>query len=145
MAVEIESRAYGPESSEAEREAIKSRVSVIEDRVLYFRSIPQETPFTVDMMFDRLEELSADWDSFYIVRDFSQPMEINAETRAEVIERFSRFKHKVRHVALISDVNVFLRVTIRFLAARSSFFRYSVHRAFDEALEKVHQAKSQEA
>lgn len=144
MSVELESKPYGPDCTPEEREAIKSSVTVIEDRVLHFRAIPRETPFTVDMMFDRLEELSEGWESFYIVRDFSQFMEIDAETRAEVVERFGRFQHRVKHVAIISDVNVFLRVTIRFLAARSQFFLYSVHRTYEEALEKIHQIKKSE-
>ena len=70
--MEIAQRAYGPESSREESDAIADRVSVIGERLLLMREIPVQSPFSVMLMFDRLEMLARDWDRFSYVADLSE-------------------------------------------------------------------------
>ena len=62
--VELAHRTYGPESTRDESAAIADRVSLIGERVLLMREIPIQSPFSVTLMFDRLEALAGDWEEF---------------------------------------------------------------------------------
>src|SRR5215471_19446827 len=80
-AVTLSPREYGPESSPEEQQAIADRVSVVEARVLLVRELPIQSPFTVQLMFDRIEALSQDWDRFAYVVDLTDAKRPNAQTR----------------------------------------------------------------
>ena len=60
--VDLEQRAYGPDSAPEECDAIADRVSLLEERVLLMREMPVQSPFSINLMFDRLEALARDWD-----------------------------------------------------------------------------------
>ena len=70
--VDLEQRAYGPDSTREESEAIADRVSCIDERVLLMREMPVQSPFSINVMFDRLESLAGGWNRFSYVVDLSE-------------------------------------------------------------------------
>ena len=57
--VDLEQRAYGPDSTREESDAIADRVSRIDERVLLMREMPVQSSFSINLMFDRLEGLAS--------------------------------------------------------------------------------------
>ena len=51
----IEARPYDADSTSAEQDELRTRVWKLEDRLFMFDEVPVQTPFTLDVMFDRLE------------------------------------------------------------------------------------------
>src|SRR5512138_86174 len=70
-AMTIEARPYGPEASPDERAELRRRIWKVEDRLFMLLEVPIQTPFTLDVFFDRLEELTAGLDRFAYVVDLS--------------------------------------------------------------------------
>ena len=52
--VELAPHAYGPGATREETEAIADRVSIVDERVLLIYELPVQSPFSVNLMFDRV-------------------------------------------------------------------------------------------
>jgi hypothetical protein len=102
--VHLEQRAYGPASTPEECDAIAERVSLIEERVLLMGEMPVQSPFSINLMFDRLEALARDWDRFAYVVDLAEARRPDAETRAALKERVLRISPRVAHVAIATMI-----------------------------------------
>lgn len=137
--MEIEARPYGPESSEVERQALRDRVSLIEERVLLFRAVPVPTPFQLDLCFDRIEELTAGTPSFALIIDLTEGRRPSAEARAHLRERFSSLTRLV-HTALFVGPSLVLTVAARFVLRSSGHRSFTIHRRYEDALEAARHA-----
>jgi hypothetical protein len=137
--VEIEARPYGPESSEAEREALRSHVSVLEDRIVLFRAVPVPTPFQLDLCFDRVEELASGMPSFALLIDLAEGRRPSAEVRAHLRERFSRLT-RLAHTSLLVGPSFVLSVAARFVLRGAGHGSLTIHRQHEDALEAARHA-----
>lgn len=137
--MEIEARPYGPGSSDAERQALRARVSVLEDGLVLFRAVPVPTPFQLDLSFDRIEELTAGLASFALVIDLTEGRRPNAEVRARLRERFSRLK-RLCHTSIVVGPNFVLTVAARFVLRGSGLGSLTFHRRYVDALEAARRA-----
>ena len=61
-----------PELIRAESDATADRVTVIAGRTLLLREVPVQSPFSVNLMFDRFQALAHDWDRFAYVVDLTE-------------------------------------------------------------------------
>ena len=114
--VELAHRAYGPESTRDESAAIAGRVSSIGERVLLMREMPVQSPFSVTLMFDRLEALAGGWEQFTYVVDLTEADRPGPETRAVLKERVLRISPRVAHVAIVVGGNLIMRAMARLFA-----------------------------
>lgn len=130
---EIEARPYGPESSEADREALRSRVSLVEERILLFRAVPVPTPFQLELSFDKIEELTEGMSSFALIIDLTEGRRPSAEVRASLRERFSRLA-RLAHTSLFVGPSFVLTVAARFVL-RGAGHQFTIHRRYEDALE----------
>jgi hypothetical protein len=137
--MEIEARPYGPESSEAERQALRHRVSVIEDRVLLFRAVPVPTVFQLDLSFDKIEELAMGMPSFALLIDLTEGRRPSAEVRAHLRERFSRLTRLV-HTSLFVGPSFVLTVAARFVLRGAGHRSFTIHHRREKALEAARRA-----
>lgn len=131
---EIEARPYGPESSEAERAALRRRVSWLEDGILLFRAVPVPTPFQLDLSFDKIEELTDGMSSFALIVDLTEGERPSAEVRAYLRERLSRLT-RLAHTSLFIGSSFVLTVAARFVLRGAGHQSFSVHRRHEDALE----------
>jgi hypothetical protein len=138
--VNLEQRAYGPESTREESEAIADRVSSIDERVLLMREVPVQSPFSINLMFDRLESLARGWDRFAYVVDLSEARRPDAETRAVLKERVLRVSPRVAHVAIVVGSNLLMRAMARLLAYGMGLTSVGVHVTRAEAIEEAGRA-----
>ena len=139
-AVTLSPRAYGPESTPEEREAIEDRVSVVDARVLLLREIPVQSPFSVHLMYDRMETLSKDWDRFAYVVDLTEAKRPDAETRAALKDRSLRVSHRISHVAIVVGKNELMRIMARLFAYGMGLASVSIHATCAEAVERARRA-----
>ena len=138
--VELAQRAYGPESTREESDAIAGRVSVIGERVLLMRELPVQSPFSVALMFDRLEALAAPWDSFSYVADLTEAKRPGPDTRAALKERVLRISPRVRHVAIVVGGNLLMQAMARLFAYGMGLKSVGVHVSRAEAIEEAARA-----
>jgi hypothetical protein len=138
--VNLEQRAYGPDSTPEERDAISDRVSRIDERVLLLREVPVQSPFSINLMFDRLEALARDWDRFSYVVDLAEARRPDAETRAALKERVLRVSPRVAHVAIVVGGNLLMRAMARLFAYGLGFTSVGIHVRRGEAIEEAGRA-----
>lgn len=136
---EIEARPYGPESSEAEREALRERVSLVEDGILLFRGVPVPTLFQLDLSFDRIEELAEGIPTFALIIDLTEGRRPSAEVRAHLRDRFSRLKG-LAHTSLFVGPSYVLTVAARFVLRGAGHSSFTIHRRYEDALEAARHA-----
>lgn len=136
---EVEQRPYGPESSEAEREALRNRVSLVEGHIVLFRAVPVPTPFQLDLCFDKVEELTGGMSSYSLVIDLSEGRRPSAEVRAHLRERFARLT-RLAHTSLLVGPNFVLSVAARFVLRGAGHGSLTIHRRHEDALEAARRA-----
>jgi hypothetical protein len=133
-------REYGPDSTPEERQAIADRVSVVDTRILFVREMPVQSPFSVQLMFDRIETLSQDWDRFAYIVDLTEAKRPNSETRAALKERSMRINRRISHVAIVVGTNELMRIMARLFAYGMGLASVSVHATSAEAIERARRA-----
>jgi hypothetical protein len=138
--VELEPRAYGPESTREEREAIVDRVSVVDERILLMHEMPVQTPLSVNLMFDRFEALSQEWDQFAYVVDLTEAKRPDAETRAVLKVRVLRLSPRVVHVAIAVGNNLLMRAMARLFAYGMGLSSVGIRATRAEAIEEAQRA-----
>ena len=135
--MELTERAYGPESTPQESEAIADRVSVIDDRLVLIRELPVQSAFSVNLMFDRLDALTRDWDRFAYVVDLIEARRPDAATRAALKDRVVRVNSRVTHVAIVVGSNLIMRAMARLFAHGMGLDSASIHATRAEAIEEA--------
>jgi hypothetical protein len=138
--VELGERAYGPDATGEEHAAIESRVSVVGERVLLMRELSYQTPFSVHVMFDRVEVLAREWDRFAYVADLTEARRPNPETRAALKMRVRNLGTRVGHVAIVVGNNVIMRAMARLFAHAMGLHSVSTHAERAEAIEEAGRA-----
>src|SRR4051812_19386631 len=138
--VELAQRAYGPESTREESDAITGRVSVIDERVLLMREVPIQSPFSVDLMFNRVEALAGSWDCFSYVADLTEAKRPGPETRAALKDRVLRISPRVRHTAIVVGSNLLMHAMARLFAYGMGLKSVSIHATLEEAIEEAARA-----
>jgi hypothetical protein len=133
-------RTSGAAPTREEGEAIAERVSIVGDRVLLMREVPVQSPFTIDLMFDRLDALTGVWERFAYVVDLAEATRPGPETRAALKARVVRISPRVAHVAIVVGGNVLMRAMARLVAYSMGLRSVSIHVTRAEAIEEAARA-----
>jgi hypothetical protein len=123
-----------------EREALRRRVWPIEDRLFMLVEVTHQTPFTVDVLLDRLEELAAGLDRFAYVVDLTGVKRPDARTRERLRQRISEINPRLVHVGLAVGANAVIRAVAKLAAFAIGFRSISFHMTVDEATEACRRA-----
>jgi hypothetical protein len=126
----------GPEA----RAALRKRVSRIGDRLFLLVEVPVQTPFTLDVLFDRLEELADGLDRFAYVVDLIGVRRPDARVRERLKQRAARINHRLVHVGLAVGGNAVIRAVAKLTAFSIGFRSFSFHKSVDEAVEACRRA-----
>lgn len=136
----MEARPEGIRAYVDEREELRRRVWRVEDRLFMMVEVPIQSPFTLDVLFDRLEELAAGLDRFAYAVDLIGIQRPDARTRQRLRERVKRINPRLAHVALAVGGNVVIRAVGKLAAFAIGFRSFSFHMTVDEALEASRRA-----
>lgn len=136
----IEVRPDDADSTLVELDELRGRVWKLDDGLFVFEEIPVQTPFTIDVMFDRLEELSARSDRFAYVVDLSRVKRPDARVRERLRHRVGRIRPRLAHVALVVGGNAVIRAVATVAAFVIGFRSFTIHASIDEAVEACRRA-----
>jgi hypothetical protein len=136
----IEARPDAAVSTFVEVDELRARVWKVDDRLFIFEEVPVQTPFTIDVMFDRLEELSAGIDRFAYLVDLSRVKRPDARVRERLRHRVGRIRPRLVHVALVVGGNAVIRAVATVAAFVIGFRSFTIHASIDEAVEACRRA-----
>jgi len=136
----MEARPEGTDAFVDEREALRHRVCKVEDRLFLMEEVPIQSPFTIDVMFDRLEELSTGLNQFAYAVDLTGVQRPDAPTRQRLHERVMRINSRLAHVGVAVGLNVVIRAVVRLAAFAIGFRSVTFHMTVEEALEACRRA-----
>jgi hypothetical protein len=136
----IEARPYGPDTAPAERLELRERVWRLDDGLFMMREVPVQTPYTLDVMFDRLEELAAGLERFAYVADLNGVQRPDAPTRERLRQRVTHINPRLAHVGIVIGTNAVLRAVARMAAYAIGFRSISFHSSVADAVEACRRA-----
>jgi hypothetical protein len=136
----IEARPYGSDTSPSERDELRDRVWRIEDRLFMLVEVPVQTPFTLDVLFDRLEEMAVGLDRFAYVVDLSGVKRPDARVREKLRQRVVQINPRLAHVGVVVGVNAVIRAVAKLAAFAVGFRSISFHISVDQAVEACRRA-----
>lgn len=135
-----EARPLGTGALPDERDELRRRVWRIEDRLFMLVEVPHQTPFTVDVLLDRLEELAAGLDKFAYVVDLTGVKRPDARTRERLRQRIAEINPRLLHVGIAVGANAVIRAVATLAAFAIGFRSISFHMTVDEATEACRRA-----
>ena len=140
MAYVFENRAYGPESTPEEIQAMQECITIHEPGILLWRELPVQSLFSLDVVEERLQILTRDLDRYDLLIDLVRATPPSPAVRAR-LKRIFTSQAKLGRVAVFTGKNVMLNVAAKFVLGGSVGLRkYSVHRDAEEALDELRHA-----
>jgi hypothetical protein len=133
MTVTLKPRPYGPDSTPEEIEAIRARVYVISDGIVMWDEVPVMSDFQLDLMGDKLTEITAGMKSFKMLVDITQTGIATAENRAKLRALFTH-REKLERLAVFTGKNPVVNIGARFVLRAVHTKPYSMHTTKEEAL-----------
>jgi hypothetical protein len=133
--VTIEARPYGADMTPAEREALLSRVYVVEPGIVFYREIPVQTVESLDLMLGRLYELGSQWPTFIEVLDLSIVSRPSPPVRAVLRAWMRRLVPRLSYMCVIVEKNIVIRAVARFVAYSMNITAVSFFETEAEALD----------
>ena len=131
----MQARPEGTDASVDATEELRQRVWKVEDRLFLMREVPIQSPFTIDVMFDRLEELAAGLNRFAYAVDLTGVQRPDAPTRQRLHDRVMRINSRLAHVGVAVGGNVIIRAVAKLAAFAIGFRSVTFHMTVDDALE----------
>lgn len=136
----IEARPYEADAIRHYRLALRERVSKLDERIFMIVEVPVQTPFTLDVLFDRLDELTAGLDRFTYIVNLSNVKRPDAKARERLRQRVARINPRLAHVSLVVGANAVIRAVAKLAAFTMGFQSFSFHGSVDEAVEACRRA-----
>ena len=124
---------------------IRSRVYLLEKDIVFVDEIKNITPETINVEFDRLEELVEDQPYFAHLINLEVCKRPDAKTREVINRRFMKLSSKTYHVAFATGSNILIRTAIRFVIYASGLKSISVSKSVEEAKEKCKNARPRQS
>lgn len=132
--------AQAPETAVDDRVAIQRRVRRLDDCLFMLEEVPVQTPFTIDVMFDQLEEMASGLERFAYVVDVSGVKRPDARTRERLRQRVAHVNPRLAHVGVVVGDNAVIRAVAKLAAFVIGFRSFSFHKAVEDAVEACRRA-----
>jgi hypothetical protein len=137
----IEARPYGADMTPEERQALLSRIYVVEPGIVFYREIPVQSVESIDLMLARLYELGCQWPTFIEVLDLSTVVRPSAAVRAVIRDWMLRIEPRLAHMCVIVETNFVMRAVARFVAYSMNITQLSFYETEAEALDAARQRR----
>ena len=133
--VTIEARPYGADMTPEEREALLSRVYVVEPGIVFYREIPVQSVESLDLMLGRMYELACEWPTYVEVLDLSVVVRPSPPVRAVLRGWMRRLVPRLAYMCVIVEKNIVIRAVARFVAYSMNITQVSFYDTEAEALD----------
>lgn len=138
MSFVFEARAYGPDSTPVEVQAIRDCIFMYEPGILYWRELPVQSDFHLQIFRERLTELAAGTRPHLLI-DLLVATPPGAEARAALRKMFTS-QPLIDRIAVFTGRNFMLNVAAKFVMTTAGLKNFAVHRTLEEALEDLRNA-----
>jgi hypothetical protein len=136
MVVEIEKRAYGPDSTPEEVEALKQRVKVHAPGIVVFKEVPVPSAFALELCMGQVAKLAREHGCSKFIVDLTEAARPPAEL-GELLKKLMREQEDViKYMAVFTGKNFLLNIAAKFVLAGVPQ-RYSVHKTLEQAEEAL--------
>lgn len=133
MSFVFEARAYGPDSTPAEVQAIRDRIFLCEPGIVYWRELPVQSDFQLQIFRERIVELAAGGPPPHLIIDLTVATPPGAEARVALRKMFSS-RLPVDRIAVFTGRNFMLNVAAKFVLTTAGLRNFAVYRTLEEAL-----------
>ncbi len=140
MSLAIEARAYGPDCTPEERDALRNRVTLIESDVVLFFEVPVPSPYQLDIAWGRIGELTNHLPRFFLVVDLSVASRPKPEVRTH-LKNLILTRRQPAYTAIATEANFVLNVAARFVFASTGLRNFSIHRHRADAIAAIARAR----
>ena len=136
--MELEKRAYGPDSSKEEIQLIRDRIfhDKLNDCIIY-QELPVLSSFSISLFKEGLDTIIQETKCGFLVVDVSNISAPSGSLASELKTVMKEADPRLTHVA-VGGVNALVRVVAKFIL--SSVFKnatFSISNTLEEAIEKV--------
>src|SRR5262245_19822437 len=114
MTHKIEARAYGPDSTPEQKQAIKDRIFLHEPGIVCMREMPVQHVFHYSVFEERINEVIKDVLHYDLLIDLIEAAPPSAEVR-ERIKLFFAAQPKLRRVGIFTGKNFAVNLVAKFL------------------------------
>ncbi len=135
--LKIEKRAYHEDSTPEEIALLRARIFIREENIIFYDEIPIVCPFSINLLFQKTEELADELDQCGLIIDVSNTVHPDAATRKVINQRFERICDKVSHVAFITGKNILMNTVIRFVLFGTKLESFSVNNDIADAVANI--------
>lgn len=134
--MELEARAYGPDSTPDEVQAIRDRISVLRDDIILYREMPVQSPFHLDLFDDELGRLALTMPQLALLIDLTEARPPSAETRERLRQIFGALT-TLRAAAVFTGRNFVVNLAAKFVLSGLNLRSYTIHRTQEEAIQAL--------
>jgi hypothetical protein len=132
----LHARAYGPDSTAEEIQAIKDCIYMHSGRIMMYRELPVQSVFHLDLFESKMNELAQHLEHYDLLIDLTQAQPPSAQVRARLKKLFGG-QRLLRKTAVFTGRNFMLNVAAKFVLSGSGLRSFSVHSTQEQALEAL--------
>lgn len=136
MAVELESRAYGPDCTPDEVEAIKQRAKVHAPGIVIFKEVPVPSPFALETGMKQVAKLAREHGCAKFIVDLSESARPSAEMGELLKTLMKENADVIKEMAVFTGKNFLLNVAAKFVLSGIPQ-KHSVHKTLEQAEEAL--------
>ncbi len=139
MSYQLEHKYYHEsEITEEVKEAILSRIEIVEPHIVYAKDLPIASPFTIKLMYDKFFEIAETYNKCGLIIDLSESKMPSAETRRMAQNESKKIHdHDIIHMSFVTGKNVFFNTALKFMFNQSNPISFSIHTSYNQALSRV--------
>lgn len=141
MRTKIQVKSYGPDCTEEEKQAIKDRAYIVKDNILLYEELPIYSEYSFKLFGEKFDELTENFDEFYLLIDLRDVVPPNAHMRNFIKEFFQSFS-KLNHIAAFTEKNFIANIAAQFILGKLKNKTYSVHKSYAGALKAIENSKN---
>lgn len=134
--IQLEAKAYGPDSTPAEIEAIGARLAMLRPDVVVYREVPVPSPFQIGVFADKIGRLTAGLDGYGLIMDLTQAKPPGKAAR-EALRGFFAGQPRLRRVAVFTGGNFIINGVAKLLLKNSGVVDLTMCKDEAEALKIV--------
>jgi hypothetical protein len=127
----IARRAYGPDSTPAEIEAIKKRIFLFRERTLMLRELPVQSLFHLDLFEQRLNQVGGRMPHYDLLIDLTEAEFPSAVIRARLKKLFTGQKN-LRRIGVFTGKNFLINTAASFVLGDLGK-KFSIHKKIEQA------------
>ena len=140
---ELETRQYGPDFTEDEREAIKSCIYKYDENTIYFKEVPKHSVPQLEIFWERLREESKTLENYCLLIDLSESSPPPSDVRKFLSVHFRELRPQLKYAGVFTGKSFLMNIAGKFVLSAALTVKFSIHKTKEEALRAIENAKQE--